>query len=82
MLLQPWDLPTFTKPIFPTASLWWLSTWQTSALQRCTAILWMDSSCRAGSRIFSSSWLTRLYWNSSSSGMLKLHSVRQQFRWT
>ncbi|KAG7273782.1 hypothetical protein CRUP_003282 [Coryphaenoides rupestris] len=47
----------------------------TSALHRCTAILWMDSSCRGGSRIFSSSWLTRLYWNSRSSGMLKLHSV-------
>lgn len=73
---------TFTNPIFPTASLWWLSTWHTKALQRCTAILWMDSSCRAGSRIFSSSWLTRLYWNSSSSGILKLHRVKQQFLWT
>lgn len=74
--------PTLTKPILPTASLWWLSTWQTRALQRCTAMRWMDSSCRAGSRIFSSSRLTRPYWNSSSSGMLKLHSVRQQFLWT
>jgi hypothetical protein len=26
--------------------------------------------------------LTRPYWNSSSSGMLKLHNVRQQFLWT
>lgn len=73
---------TLTNPIFPTASLWWLSTWHTKALQRCTAILWMDSSCLAGSRIFSSSWLTRLYWNSSSSGILKLHRVKQQFLWT
>lgn len=73
---------TLTNPIFPTASLWWLSTWQTRALQRCTAILWMDSSCLAGSRIFNSSWFTRLYWNSSSSGILKLHRVKQQFLWT
>lgn len=73
---------TLTNPIFPTASLWWLSTWQTKALQRCTAILWIDSSCLAGSRIFSNSWLTRLYWNSSSSGILKLHRVKQQLRWT
>lgn len=71
-----------TKPILPTASLWSLSTWQTRALQRCTAMRWMDSSCRLWLRMFSSSSLTRRYWNSSSSGMLKLHSVRQQLRCT
>lgn len=43
---------------------------------------WIDSSCRLWLRMFSSSSLTRRYWNSSSSGMLKLHSVRQQFRCT
>lgn len=71
-----------TNPILPTASLWSLSTWQTRALQRCTAMRWMDSSCRLWLRMFSSSSFTRRYWNSSSSGMLKLHSVRQQFRCT
>lgn len=71
-----------TNPILPTASLWSLSTWQTRALQRCTAMRWMDSSCRLWLRMFSSSSLTRRYWNSSSSGMLKLHSVRQQLRCT
>lgn len=43
---------------------------------------WMDSSCRVGLRMLSRSSLTRRYWNSSSSGMLKLQRVRQQFRWT
>ena len=73
---------TTTKPILPTASLWSLSTWQTSALHRCTAMRWIDSSCLVGLRMLSRSSLTRRYWNSSSSGMLKLQSVRQQFRWT